>query len=196
MTRRQAVSMGVDVGTSGCRAVVFSGGGRLLHSALASYPTCRTVAGEVTQDPDDWLRAVRQTLRECAVASEGRDVLVIGVTAPAHAAVLSDAEGVPLARSLMASDARPAAAAQQLKIDTGKRCSRRPSWTSLSVGPRARMSWLREQAPGLWPHIRWLLTQQDYIRFRLTGGLAITVAVNQRTRIFISCGPSTFSAGV
>ncbi len=169
MTRRQDVTIGVDVGTSGCKAVVFTSGGRVLHTAQAGYPTRRTVAGEVTQDPDDWLAAVREVLRSCAHAAAGRALTGIGITAPAHAAVICDAEGQPLAPSLLAFDARPAEVAQQVKDRYGESLFE-ATFVDLSAGwTLAQLTWLRGQAPELWPRIRWLLTEKDWIRYRLTG---------------------------
>ena len=169
MTRRQDVTIGVDVGTSGCKAVVLGSSGRLLHTAQASYPTRRTVAGEVTQDPRAWLKAVRQTLRESAQAVDGRRVVGLGITAPAHAAVICDVEGEPLAPSLLAFDSRPAATARSVKARYGDDLFR-TTFVDLSAGwTLAQLTWLREQAPQLWPRIRWMLTQKDWIRYRLTG---------------------------
>jgi xylulokinase len=169
MTRRQDVTIGVDVGTSGCKAIVLGSSGRLLHTAQASYATRRTVAGEVTQDPRAWLKAVRQTLNECAQAADGRHVAGLGITAPAHAAVICDADGEPLAPSLLAFDARPAATARKLKARYGDDLFK-VTYVDLSAGwTLAQLTWLREQAPQLWPRIRWMLTQKDWIRYRLTG---------------------------
>jgi xylulokinase len=192
MTRRQPVAIGVDVGTSGCKAIILSSGGRLLYTAQASYPTRRTVAGEVTQRPDDWLKAVRETLRECATAAAGRSIIGIGITAPAHAAVLSDEAGRALAPSLLAFDARPASTAEALKAHYGVALFE-ATFVDLSAGwTLAQLAWLHEQSPELWPKIRWLLTQKDWIRFRLTGVALIdasdaagTAMIDQTTRSWL-----------
>ena len=192
MIRRQDVTIGVDVGTSGCKAVVLTGRGRVLHTATATYPTRRSVEGEVTQDPRDWLVAVRRTLRECARAARGQSLSGIGVTAPAHVAVLCDADGEPLARSLLAFDARPAATARRLRDRYGEELFE-ATFVDLSAGwTLAQLAWLRGEAPAIWPSIRWLLTQKDWIRFRLSGVACIdtsdaagTAMVDQRDRCWL-----------
>jgi len=192
MTRRQSVSIGVDVGTSGCKAIVLGSGGRMLHTAVATYRTRRAVTGEVTQDPQDWLEAVRQTLRECAQAASGRTVIGIGITAPAHAAVLSDADGEPLAPSLLAFDARPAQIAEELKQHYGEALFK-ATFVDLSAGwTLSQVAWLHRQAPELWPRIRWLLPQKDWIRYRLTGVALVdasdaagTAMVDQASRTWL-----------
>ena len=169
MTRPQDVTIGVDVGTSGCKAIALGRSGHVLHTAQAGYPTVRTVAGEVTQRPDDWLTAVRTTLAECATSVDGQEVVGVGITAPAHAAVICDEMGEPLAPSLLAFDARPSQAAALLKARYGNALFE-TTYVDLSAGwTLSQMAWLKEQAPELWPRIRWLLTQKDWIRYRLTG---------------------------
>jgi len=168
MARKQ-VSIGVDVGTSGCKAVVLSASGRVLHSQWAGYATRRGVDGEVTQDPRAWLRAVRTVLRGCALHVDGIEVVGLGLTAPAHAAVLAGADGEPLAPSLLAFDGRPAETAARLRDRYGSQLAER-TFVELSAGwTLAQLAWLREQQPEVWPRIRWLLTQKDWIRYRLTG---------------------------
>ncbi len=169
MTGPRDVHIGVDVGTSGCKAVVLDTAGAVLHTELAGYPTRRRPDGEVTQDPRDWLKAVREVLRGCAPATAGRRVAGLGITAPAHVGVLADAAGEPLARSLLAFDGRPTDVVPALRAAYGDDFFE-ATFVDLSAGwTFPQLVWLRSQAPDLWPRIHWLLTQKDWIRFRLTG---------------------------
>jgi xylulokinase len=187
-----SVTIGVDVGTSGCKAVMLDGGGRVVHTATGSYPTRRGVDGEVTQDPRDWLKAVRAALRSCADALDGRAVAGIGLTAPAHVGVLSDAEGEPLARSLLAFDGRPAGTVPALRERYGEAFFQ-ATFVDLSAGwTLPQLHWVRDQAPDLWPRIHLLLTQKDWIRYRLTGvplidasDAAGTAMIDQRSRTWL-----------
>jgi xylulokinase len=161
--------IGVDVGTSGCKAVLVAAGRGVVHEASASYPTRHRVDGEVTQDPREWLRAVREVLRACAQAAGPHGVEGIGLTAPAHVGVLCDAAGDPLTRSLLAFDGRPAATARQLR-DAHGAAFRDATYVELTAGWNLpQLVWLRGRRPELWPRIRWFLTQKDWIRFRMTG---------------------------
>lgn len=62
------VYLGVDLGTSGVKAVAASESGRVEASARADYPTLRPEPGAAEQDPADWTRAVAAVLSELAVA--------------------------------------------------------------------------------------------------------------------------------
>lgn len=166
------VLVGVDVGTSGCKAVVLNGRGRILASSSKTYPTRRGLDGEVTQDPDDWLSAVRHTVRACLRGSDGREVMAMSVTAPAHYAVLCDGEGRPLHRVLLSSDARPGAVASELRGRLGERFSDLTGARLTAGWTFPQLVWLRRTNPTLWPRLRTVLVGKDYVRFRLTGEIA------------------------
>jgi xylulokinase len=192
MARRGSVTIGVDIGTSGCKAVVLDGTGRVLHTALADYPTRQGVDGEVTQDPRDWLRAVRTTLRACASALDGRALTGIGLTSPAHVGVLMDRDGEPLARALLAFDGRPEVVVPGLRERYGEGIFT-ATFVDLSAGwTLPQLVWLRGQRPAIWPRIRMLLTQKDWVRYRMTGVALIdpsdaagTAMVDQRERAWL-----------
>ncbi len=166
--------LGIDVGTSGCKAVVIDDRGRVRGTSWATYPTRRHLDGEVTQAAADWLRAVRSTIRGCVV-SLGDDQAIAGlsITAPAHVGVLVDRDGEPLARSLLAFDARPSAVAQELRARFGDSLFERTFVDLSAAWTFPQLAWVRQQHPEIWPRIHTFLTQKDYIRFRLTGRAAI-----------------------
>lgn len=169
MGTRPAAYIGLDVGTSACKAVLLGGDGVVHHTALATYPTTTHADGEVTQDARHWLRAVEKTLRGCAAAATAFQVEGIGVTAPAHVAVLVDDAGEPLARSLLAFDGRPSGILPELRERYGDRLFSLTYAGLTAAWTLPQLAWLRTVSPELWPRIRWMLTQKDYVRYRLTG---------------------------
>jgi xylulokinase len=184
--------IGIDVGTSACKTVLLAADGAVIHTALGSYPTRRTINGEVTQRPADWLKAVVEGLRACSEHLGGLRVEAISVTAPAHAAVLVDESGEPLTPTLLAFDQRPAQAAVALRSRYGDELFKR-TFVELSAGwTIAQLAWLRGTSPGIWPRIRWVMTQKDWIRFRLTDVVAVdasdaagTAMMDQRARTWL-----------
>jgi xylulokinase len=170
MTVRVAY-LGVDAGTSGCKAILLGGDGRVLASAWQGYPTRRRLDGEVSQRADDWLRAAARTIRTCAEAAPAR-IEALSVTAPAHAAVLVGDGGRPLSRVLLTFDGRATRIAAALRRAYGRAFFERsfvdlsPAWTL------PQLVWLRQRLPEAWPRIRAVLIGKDYIRYRMTGELA------------------------
>jgi xylulokinase len=61
-TTPRPLLLGVDVGTSGLRAVLLDGEGHLLDEATSEYETRSPQPGWAEQDPDQWLAALRHAL--------------------------------------------------------------------------------------------------------------------------------------
>jgi xylulokinase len=163
--------IGVDIGTSGCKAVLLDRDGDVRHTTWRGYRARRTTEGEVSQDALDWIAAAAQTLRECADVSRNSQLKIAGiaVTAPAHTAVLVDRQGRPLAQAILPYDRRSAATAQAMQEGYGEQFFDRTfvrlgaSWTL------PQLAWLRSQQPEIWPHIRHMLLTKDFVAFRMTG---------------------------
>jgi xylulokinase len=167
---RPAAYLGIDAGTSSCKAVVIDDDGSILARSHASYAVNRGHDGSVTGDANEWLAAVQQTARGCADALDGRnDVLGLALTAPAHGAVLVNDEGEPLAPVLLGSDRRPhpvaTALAQRLSpaLHETTWCTPGAGWTL------PQLVWASQSGDVAWQQIRYVLMAKDYLRYRLTG---------------------------
>lgn len=173
MTPAAPLFVGIDAGTSACKAVLMDGDLTVRATAWRSYPTRRTAGGAVTQDARDWLVAVEKTLVELASACEVRSIAALGLTAPAHNVVLVGADREPLAPVILWSDTRSTEVANALRGVLGDDLEERafvrlgPAWTL------PQLTWLAAEQPELWPRVRWVLSAKDYIRFRMTG-VAVT----------------------
>lgn len=168
--------LGIDTGTTACKAALVSSAGRLVASASAAYPTRRTAAGEVSQNPRDWMRAVETTMRSCVAQTDGRPIAGVSITAPAHVGVLIDAAGAPIGRALLCFDARPEPIARALHRSLGERFFETTFVELTSAWTFPQLLWLRQElGENVWSRVRYLLPQKDYVRFRLTGEIATDV---------------------
>lgn len=165
---RSPAYIGADVGSSGCKAVLIQGG-RVVAEAWAGYPTRRTLDGSAEQDARAWLRALETTVRKCARSLRRGTIEGIGLTAPAHNAVLVEADGSPRRAVVLWCDARPSAVGDELRRTLGKDFAERTgvrldgSWTV------AQLVWMRRQQPTLYRGLSRILVGKDYLRFCLTG---------------------------
>ena len=168
MPRKPSAVIGVDVGTSGCKALVLDEWGRLLASASHGYEIRRGADGEVTHDARDYVRAAHRTIREC-VRQIDRPVEALAFTGPAHYGVLVGADEEPLCRTLLASDGRPSPVADGLRTALGDSFFE-TTYAQLTAGwTFPQLVWLRRANPQLWPRLRHVLVTKDYVRYRFTG---------------------------
>ena len=89
MTR---IAIGVDVGTTGARAVAADEQGRVVAVRSADYPLHTPHPGWTEQDPEDWWRAAREVLAATAQAIDG-EIVGLGLTGQMHGSVFLDAAG-------------------------------------------------------------------------------------------------------
>src|SRR5919199_3840644 len=109
--------LGVDIGTTGARGVVFDLGGKQLYVAAADYPLRTPRPGWAEQDPAQVYDAATQCLGEAAgwAREHGRHVAALGLSAILHSIIPLDAQGAALGPSIIWADTRGAAEAEAIK---------------------------------------------------------------------------------
>ena len=71
---REAVVIGVDIGTTSTKAVAFDTSGNVLASHSAGYELAEPEPGHAVQDPDEIYAAVLESIRETVSGLDGRAV--------------------------------------------------------------------------------------------------------------------------
>ncbi len=112
------VYLGLDLGTSGLKAVALSASGAILARAAAAYPTHQPAAGAYEQDPGDWLRAVEQATARLAEAVPVGRWRAIGLSGMLPTLVTLGLDGQPTGRAITWQDGR----ADDLGDDFRERC--------------------------------------------------------------------------
>ena len=171
--------IGIDLGTSGTKTVLFDREGRVIASALVEYPLYQERNGWAEQDPQDWWDAACQTLRqvtaESGVAPE--DIKGVGISGQMHGLVMLDKEGKVLRRSIIWCDQRTAAQCEEITQRVGKerliQITANPALTGFTA---SKILWVRENQPELYARCAHILLPKDYVRYRLTGEFATEVS--------------------
>lgn len=180
------ICIGVDVGTSGTKAIAMDIRGAVLASALREYPLASPKAGWAEQDPADWRRAVLEALTELAAKVDSRAVVAIGLTGQMHGSVFLDAENKVLRPALLWCDQRTAEQCETITEKAGGEAAlvamvANPALTGFTA---PKILWLRDNEPELFEKTRKVLLPKDYIRWVLTGEYATDVADASGTLLF------------
>lgn len=167
--------LGVDIGTSGLRALLVTDEGKVVGDAEQSYPTAHPHSGWSEQDPADWTAALDSavvTLR--AAYPEFRHLRGIGVAGHMHGASLLDANDTVLRPCILWNDTRAHAEAATLDAD--------PDFRTLSgniVFPgftAPKLAWLRTHEPDVFKRIAKVLLPAGYLNHYLTGDTVADVS--------------------
>jgi xylulokinase len=170
--------VGLDVGTSGVKGVAIDADGRVLATATADYPLSRPHPGWSEQEPEDWWRAAEDCL---ARLPEGP----IGFSGQMHGLVVLGADGSVLRPAILWNDQRTAVEAAEIEERVGlARLIELTGNRALTGFTAPKLLWLRRHEPELYARIRHILLPKDYVRYRLTGELAIDAADASGTVLF------------
>ena len=164
--------IGLDVGTSGAKALLVAPDGRILASAVADYPLLTPKPGWTEQEPDAWWRACCCVLNDLA-AKAPSPIEAIGLTGQMHGGVFLDGDGKVIRPALLWNDQRTSAECTEIERRVGSSRLREITGNPALTGFQApKILWLRKNEPEAYARLRHVLLPKDFIRFRLTGGLA------------------------
>lgn len=174
-----AFLIGIDIGTSGTKTVLFDEIGNVIASSTVEYPLYQLHNGWAEQEPLDWWNAACTTLKS-VVAKSGcnpHDVKGIGLSGQMHGLVMLDKSGNVLRRSIIWCDQRTAKECDEItqKVGAEKLISitANPALTGFTA---SKILWVRNNEPDIYEKCAHILLPKDYIRYMLTGEFATEVS--------------------
>jgi xylulokinase len=172
--------VGLDVGTTGVKAVALSRDGDLVALAEHGYPLSTPQPGWAEQDPEDWWRAAEAALAELAVEPEA-----IGLTGQMHGLVALDEHDRVLRPAILWNDQRTGVECREIEERFGaERLLELTGNPALTGFTAPKLLWVRRHEPETYARIRHVLLPKDYVRLRLTGEHATDVADASGTLLF------------
>lgn len=170
-----SVVVGLDVGTSGARAVAVEPTGQVAAEGTAPLPplVANLPPGWFEQRPDDWWTAARDALRAMSAGLAGRPVEALAVSSTSGTVCLVDATGVPIGAAMMYSDTRSAAEAEAVQA-TGHELADRLGYRFTASFALPKLLWLAHHRRAELQRARWFLAPADYLAARLTGQWGLT----------------------
>ena len=172
--------VGVDVGTTGVKALALSPTGEVVARAEEEYALSLPQPGWAEQDPEDWVRAA-----ERALASLGVEPSSVGLTGQMHGLVLLDVSDAVLRPAILWNDQRTSAECEEIEQAVGReRLLELTGNRALTGFTAPKLLWLRAHEPEVFARIHSILLPKDYVRLKLFGERAIDVADASGTLLF------------
>lgn len=177
--------LGLDIGTSGCKAVVFNGEGKQLASAFQEYTVCQQRPGWAELDSQAVGDACLDVIRQAAGSCGADPVEALAISSQGEAFTVLDASGNVLANAMVSSDNRAAALAQSWAQQFGaQRLYEKTGHTAYPIFTLFKLLWLRENEPEIWSKAARFLCFEDYLHYRLGIEPAISWSLAGRTMLF------------
>lgn len=171
--------IGIDLGTSGTKTVLFDEFGKAVASSTVEYPLYYPENGWAEQEPADWWNACVKTLKSVFAESgvSAKDVAGIGFSGQMHGLVMLDENGDVLRKSIIWCDGRTARECDEINELVGAarlvEITANMALTSFTAG---NILWVRNNEPELYKRCRHILLPKDYLRYKLTGRLGAEAA--------------------
>ena len=162
--------LGMDVGTSGVKAVLVNEAGAIVATASRELALSHPAPLWSEQDPDAWVDAAIGAVDDLAAAHprETAEVRGIGLSGQMHGATLLGADGRPLRPAILWNDGRSHAECAELE----RRC---PSLHAISGNlampgfTAPKLLWVARHEPEVFAEMAKVLLPKAYVRYRLTG---------------------------
>ena len=185
--------LGIDVGTTGTKTLLFRSDGVLMGHAYRPYGMQTPKVGWSEQNPEDWWHAVVDTVREvCSDDAIAQNVCGISLSLQGGTTLAVDENYQPVRPAMVWNDTRCAEQKQAYLQEVGEAQSmyRKTGW-KLGNGLNAmQIRWMKDNEPELFQKTAMFLSVPDYISYKLTGIAAVDlsdVGINQLGNIEKGC---------
>jgi xylulokinase len=170
--RDESVLVGVDIGTTSVKAVLFDLHGIALVEASQEYPTLYPHPNWAEQDPEEWWRATCSTLQRLFVDERygAHRVAAVGISCQAPSMVAVDREGRPLAPAIIWMDRRSEPQCSWLREQVGQ--PRIGTVNGGRIDPyymAPKLLWFKEHCPELYRATHQVLQANSYVIHKLCG---------------------------
>ncbi|GAB3246330.1 xylulokinase [Chitinimonas naiadis] len=168
--------IGIDLGTSGLKAILLDRTGQVVASATAPLTVSRPHALWSEQDPADWWQAcdvaMENLIRQARTSGlDPAAIEAIGLTGQMHGATVLDAAGLVLRPAILWNDGR--AHAECAELEARVPAARQITGNLMMPGFTApKLLWLARHEPDVFRRIAKVLLPKDYLRYRLSGDYA------------------------
>jgi gluconokinase len=178
------VTIGLDLGTTGCKAVAVNQDGQVLERNAVEYPLIRLEEGQAEQDALVVYEAACAALRGLTAKLE-TPPNALALSGAMHSLLPVDNAGNPLAHALTWADTRPGSVLEKLRasVDPLEVYARTgcPLQTPFHT---TKLTWLREAHPDVFQSAARFIAIKDFVAYRLTGRWATDVSLASTTGLF------------
>ena len=168
------VFLGLDVGTSGVKAILVAPSGDVVASATSPLTMATPQPGWAEQDPEAWWQASLASIAAVKGKRADARIAAIGISGQMHSSVFLDHDGAVIRPALLWCDGRTTAECAEITTSVGgeERLRDLASNPALEGFTLPKVLWLRRHEPAAFARLAKVLLPKDYIRYRLTGALA------------------------
>jgi gluconokinase len=176
--------IGVDIGTSSTKAVLYDSSGAVLTRYGVEYPLLTPVPGAAEQDPDQIVRAVIDAIAGVVRGVQPQRIACVSFSAAMHSVIAVDATGNPLSKCITWADTRAVAFADRIRAYGGDAIYRRTGTPIHPMSPLPKLAWMRETSPDMFASAVRFIGIKEYVFHRFFGRYVVDHSIASATGLF------------
>ncbi|MFI3229201.1 MAG: xylulokinase [Bacillota bacterium] len=170
--------LGIDIGTSGTKAVLFDEKLNIIDMHDETYPLYTIKEKHIEQQPSDWFSATTKCIKNLVDKNDVGDKIVgVGVGGQMHGLVLLDENNEVLRPSIIWCDQRTERECEEITSVIGAEklieITANPALTGFTL---SKILWVKNNEPEIYSKIAHIMLPKDYINFKLTGKYSTDVS--------------------
>ncbi|SDF48628.1 gluconate kinase, FGGY family [Fontibacillus panacisegetis] len=172
--------IGIDIGTTSTKAVLFEENGKVTATANEGYPLYTPTADVAEQDPEEIFAAVISCVRQVMNKSQvsPKNIILVSFSTAMHSVIPVDVDGKPLMRCLTWADNRSVEWSERLKNDMGGHAIYLRTGTPIHpMSPLTKMLWLRHDQPDIFSKTNKFISIKEYVFAKLFGKYVIDYSI-------------------
>jgi len=161
--------LGIDIGSTGCKAVLYDLNGNIKGAGYRSYPMETPQIGWVEEDADKWWDLLCEAIGDC-ISGEHKDIIAIAISGT-NALVAIGENGNVLYPAIMQMDTRSESIAEELNEKIGSDHVFSITGNRIAPGMYAvpSMLWLKRNKQEVYSRVWKFLSPNGFISYRFTG---------------------------
>lgn len=162
--------IGVDIGTTSTKAVLFEENGTIVAQGGADYPLYTPTPAIAEQDAEDIFKAVVESVKQATSKAgiQPHEILFVSFSSAMHSILPVDEHGKPLMRAMTWADNRSAEWTEALKTEmNGHEIYLRTGTPIHPMSPLTKIMWLTRDQPELFKQTYKFISMKEYVFYKL-----------------------------
>jgi len=177
--------IGLDIGTTGCKAIVFREDGEILGQAAREYAVQTPRPNWAEQDAEEVFRLAWDSLCEAVAAAKDDPPVAMALSCQGEAVMPVDAKGAPLRAMILGMDTRTISENRWLaETFSEDALFDRTGMPNHTVNTLPKLLWLQRHEPDLWRAADQFLLYEDFFMRRFCGEAVISHCLASRTQMY------------
>ncbi|MBB5390708.1 MULTISPECIES: gluconokinase [unclassified Herbaspirillum] len=187
MSNAPRYMLGVDLGTTSTKTVVFTLDGKVVAQHAEEYPVLCTEPGMAEQDPQQIYEAALDSIAGAVKAARAapQDIALLSFSAAMHSVIALDADNGLLSNSITWGDIRASVWAERIRKEfDGNAIYRRTGTPIHPMSPLCKLMWMRHEKPEVFGKAARFVGIKEYLMFRLFGEWVVDHSIASATGMF------------